>query len=335
MKVALLFRGKDRNEVSIETLFGCLIPYLQREDTIEKYYVPYGHHNKLKNIIANLHYVRKVKADIYHITGEIYIAGCVTPKKQTIITMHDYVNLEMFSGIKRWVSWLLWDYIPLKRCRYVVCISKKICKETEERFPFCKNKIVYIPNAVDDSYKFCPDEFNEEKPRILVVGTRKNKNLERIIMAVSGMKCTLHIIGKLCDTQQELLQKEKTDYINEFNISNDDMLRAYQECDMVCFPSMFEGFGRPIIEAQAVGRPVITSKWEPMRSVANDGAVLVNPENIGEIRDAIKMITRDQNLRESLIKAGLANAQNYSAEKIANEYTKLYASVAGNEYYHQ
>lgn len=325
--IAMIFRGKDRHEMSIETLFGCIIPILKQKNEICSYFMPYGHHNKIGNIIKNLSFAHKIKADVYHITGEVYIAACVTPKDKTIITMHDYVNLEMFSGPKKFLSWLLWDYIPLKRCRYVACISQKVCEETLARFPFTKDKIVYIPNAISADYTYTPNEFNCDKPIILAMGTRSNKNLENIVRAIKGIRCKLHIIGRLSDEQKNLLVKNEVEFENAYNVADEEILNAYKNCDMVCFPSLYEGFGRPIIEGQAIGRPVITSNMEPMRSVAGEGALLVDPNDCGQIRNAVIEIIENDKTRKRLVAAGLENVKQYSAESVAGKYTELYESI--------
>lgn len=327
MKVALIYRGKDRNELSIETLFECLMPYLNKNADVTQYYLPHGHMNRFKNIITNLLYTRKVKADVYHITGEVYIAGCVTPAKRTIITMHDYVNLEVYHGLKKFISWLFWDYIPLKRCKYVVCISEKVCKETIQRFPFTANKVIYIPNSISSWYQYEPYELINDAPTVLVVGTRDNKNLETIINAVEGLNCGLHIIGKLSEKQSLLLVEKGIKYTSEYGISEKDMHEAYVKCDMLCFPSLYEGFGRPIIEAQAIGRPVITSDLEPMKSVAGDAAILVDPLDAMSIRKAITNIVNDSNLRECLISRGLDNVKRYMPQDVAGEYSNLYQEI--------
>ncbi len=329
--VALIFRGKDRNEVSIETLFECIEPYLSLNNDINNYFLPHGHFNKLKNFFRNRKYVKNIKADVYHITGEIYVMGLFTPKKKTIITVHDYVNLEIYKGIKKFISWLLWDYLPLKRCKYVACVSKKVYDETIDRFPFCKKKIFCIPNSIDDSFVYKPKDFNIKNVDILVVGTRSNKNLERIIEATRDLNCHLHIIGKLSEEQILLLKNNNSTYVNEYNVSYTRIREIYEECDILCFPSLYEGFGRPIIEANAIGRPVITSNIEPMVEVANGSACLVDPYSVESIRNGILKVCRDENYRKDLINKGLINSNKYKPSEIAKKYNELYEKIGGDE----
>jgi glycosyltransferase involved in cell wall biosynthesis len=88
--------------------------------------------------------------------------------------------------------------------------------------------------------------------------------------------------------------------------------------------SLYEGFGLPIIEANSIGRPVITSDIEPMKSIGNDSVILVNPNNASEITLAINSIAGNKDLRNDLISKGLENAEKFRALSIAKEYERLY-----------
>ncbi len=156
------------------------------------------------------------------------------------------------------------------------------------------------------------------------MGTRPNKNLGRIINAVRGLKCKLLIVGKLHNEQKELLLQNNVNYENRFDLDDNQIIDCYVKSDIVCFPSLFEGFGRPIIEANAIGRVVITSNMEPMNEVADGAAILVNPYNELEIRKAIISAITDENLRMELIEAGLKNAEKYRATKVAQIYNDIY-----------
>ena len=83
----------------------------------------------------------------------------------------------------------------------------------------------------------------------------------------------------------------------------------------------------PIIEAQSVGRVVITSKLEPMKSVAGNGALLVDPNNIKEISNAIKLVFKNKNIRNSLIKKGFKNIKRYKKELILSKHLKIYNEI--------
>jgi glycosyltransferase involved in cell wall biosynthesis len=106
------------------------------------------------------------------------------------------------------------------------------------------------------------------------------------------------------------------------------MVDAYERADLVIFVSLAEGFGMPIIEAQAVGRPVIVSNLSPMKEVAGEGALAVDPFDIEAIRSAIRTVIEDGQLRHRMIAAGLENVKRFNAEVVAGQYAQLYRSIA-------
>ena len=97
---------------------------------------------------------------------------------------------------------------------------------------------------------------------------------------------------------------------------------------MLMFASTYEGFGLPIVEANAVGRPVVTSNLSPMPEVAADAACLVDPHDVGSIRVGVKRIINDGLYRESLVAAGYRNAQRFRPATVAGNYALLYRQVA-------
>ena len=150
----------------------------------------------------------------------------------------------------------------------------------------------------------------------------------RVINAVEEIDCQLNIIGQLSESQVTLLNDKAIDYRNFFNLSKEEMLKQYIDSDILLFASTYEGFGIPIIEANAVGRPVITSSIEPMKCVAADSALLVNPFKEEDIKEAILKLLNDEKLRADLVKKGLENAKKYRAKYIAEQYMEVYDKVA-------
>lgn len=321
-KIAWIFRSKERNEFSIETLFNCFKNHVS-ESEIQEYYLPRGRYNRWTFLIENCKYAKSIKADIYHITGEVYFVTPFFPKDRTILTVHDCVDLDSTKGLKKIIRWLFWYYIPFHHCKYIACISHSVCEEIERRFPFVKDKIVYAPNPIDDAYLACKKDFSAE-PKILIVGTRINKNVERIIEAVKGMSCSLYIIGRLSENQKELLEKYNVKYENAYNISDTQMRKAYEKSDLICFPSTYEGFGRPIVEANAIGRPVVTSNLQPMTEVGGNAAIFVDPYDVDSIKAGLLEVINSEEIRNKLIENGYKNSQKYTADAVARIYMELY-----------
>jgi glycosyltransferase involved in cell wall biosynthesis len=115
-------------------------------------------------------------------------------------------------------------------------------------------------------------------------------------------------------------------------LTDEELVEAYRRCDMVVFASLYEGFGLPILEAQAMGRPVITSNFGAMREAAGDGALLVDPYSVEAIRDAVLRIKREPALREDLIAKGLRNAERFRAEAVAERYAEVYREIAAKRH---
>lgn len=330
--VNLIFRSKKRNEYSIEVIFQGLSEELNRRSVANKCtYIPNEHYNSIRSIIENIRFIRKSEGDIFHITGEVYFLGLVLPKNRTIITIHDLVmlNHDHAIGLKYYIFKYFWFYIPIKRSKAIVCISEKTRDDLVRLFPSFSKKVIVIPNPYGNYIKENSYKFNKEMPTILAIGTRQNKNLERIIRALSEIDCKLVIVGRLSEKQLELLKENNIFYENRFNLTNEQMFMSYCDADIVCFPSMYEGFGMPVIEAQIVGRPVITSKISPLTEIAGDGALYINPYDMLEIRSAIRKLMYDEILRNQLISKGRINASKYSLKAIADKYIKVYSTVLG------
>ena len=124
-----------------------------------------------------------------------------------------------------------------------------------------------------------------------------------------------------------LLGKYNIKYRNSVNLSQQEVIDSYVECDFLVFTSLYEGFGLPIIEAQKVGRPVITSQIDPMMEVAGSGALLVDPYDVQDIRRGISEIIENQALRQLLIDEGQKNATKFDPEYSAAQHLKIYRSM--------
>jgi glycosyltransferase involved in cell wall biosynthesis len=188
-----------------------------------------------------------------------------------------------------------------------------------------------IPDCVAPEFTAMPKPWPLGKPRLLQVGVTDNKNFSRVVEACSGLPVQLFILGKLTAFQREQLDRQKIDYEGFCDLSEDQVVALYAASDLVVFVSTYEGFGMPIIEAQAVGRPVLTSNLSPMREVAGGGALLVNPLSPDDIRSGLLRLIGNAGLREELVSAGFRNARQYSASAVAGQYAAVYSEVIGKQ----
>ena len=190
-----------------------------------------------------------------------------------------------------------------------------------------KTPIKVIPNPLTISFQYSPKLDWSYKVKILHVGTKENKNLIRLTKALNGVNCFLTIIGKLNSEQEFYLNTNNIDYINKINVSESELKEEYKLCDLLAFVSTYEGFGLPIIEAQALGRVVLASNISSIPEIAGDGAYLVDPYSVDQIKDAILYLSKNRNVRLRLIENGKVNVERFRPELIAEMYNKLYMKV--------
>jgi glycosyltransferase involved in cell wall biosynthesis len=265
--------------------------------------------------------------DINHITGDVNFLCYFMKKRRTILTVLDCGFFITARGLKKFAFWLFWFYVPLKKVAYVTVISDATKSELLKLVDIDPGKIRVIPCCISPLYKYVPRPFNHIYPRILQVGTVANKNILRLFEALKGIECEVIIIGRLSVEQLAILSKFQIVYTNYWEVSDEEMVNMFRMCDMVTFVSIYEGFGMPILEANATGRPVLTSNILSMPEVAGDAACIVDPYSVDEIRSGICHIISDQEYRDQLVQNGLRNILRYTPERVALQYAKLYQEV--------
>lgn len=324
-KITFFLRAKNI-DYSIEKVFNTVISNLDFNYKAKIFNVKYNRVN-FTSIYKNILDCYKNRNDINHITGVINYCVFALPYSRTIITIHDLISIDRGKGLKKYFFWFFFFYLPLKRVKYVTCISDSV-RESLIKYKCCSiNKITVIPNPISDEYIYNIQKFNSICPRILHIGTRSHKNLERVIQALENVNCHLIIVGNLTNEQKILLHTYKIKYTNKIALSDNEILNEYIQCDIVSFPSLYEGFGVPIIEAQAIGRVVLTSNIAPMNQIAGKDYFFINPNNTQSIRNGFLKFIEDNTLRENLIKNGLENIKKYRANVITNMYQNLYFKI--------
>ena len=331
MQINLIYRKRNNAFFSIEKVFGVVTDAIQHstDKTIkfEKRELPFRSGNVFLLILNLLFFLPKRKG-IFHITGDVHYMIWVLPKNRTVLTIHDLVFLHTHKGIVWW--FLKWTYLmlPVRRAKYITTISEK-SKNEIILFTGCSpNKIIVIPNPVDSMLVYSKKNFNSIKPVLLYLGTKPNKNIEISILSLYGLNVHLRIIGELTTLQKEVLEKYSIDYSNGIELSDAQIHTEFSNCDIVFFPSTYEGFGLPVIEGFKAGRPVITSDLEPMKEISQGAAFLVNPFSVASIREAVIKLVNNEQLRDGLVERGFDVVKQYEAEPIAQQYINLWSKVA-------
>jgi glycosyltransferase involved in cell wall biosynthesis len=332
MKPKIVFiERKFWESVSLEKVFAQIDKSIPK-DKFETSFVKLPYLNDLLGIIKNFIYFKKPEADIYHITGHIHYIGLILPKKKTVLTIADLTILRTRKGLRRFIIKKLFFDLPVKKIKYITAISEATKKEIIQ-FTNCeeqKIRVIEVP-LQDILYLESEKTFNTRCPTILQIGTAQHKNIANLVKALKDVNCRLRIIGKLNEELLNELKLNKIDFTNDFDLEDGEIRDEYQKADIVAFCSIYEGFGLPIIEAQAMRTPVVTSNISPLKEVAGGGAVLVNPEDILSIREGILRIINDESLRNKLVEKGLINIKRFETSRVAAQYENLYREIIETE----
>lgn len=329
MKITYIFRTQS-NQRSIERVFEPIIQTMKAEGhDVDIEFAMQGH-SLISTLWINIWHFRKIsKQRICHITGDVQYVACLMNPKHTILTIHDLVPLhnKKVPWYSKWLCYWLWYYFPLRRLKRVTCISEATRQDLISFFPWAKNKVSVVTNPISPEFKFVPKDFNLNCPTILHVGTKTNKNLLRVIEALAGINCHLRVIGRISDEEKEALKRFHINFSNEEFVTDNQIVQEYEKCDIVSFPSLFEGFGMPIIEGQTTGRAVLTSDIEPMKTVAGKNACLVDPNSVDSIRRGFMRLINDHKYRKLVVHSGVENAQIYTPMSITNLYKQVYEKL--------
>ena len=331
LKVVHFMRRPRSGIFSVERLHADIRANL--DDTIRvnirrNKYFSNGIFKRLADAVTAIRY----QGDINHITGDTNYLTFFLRRKTTILTILDFVGLESSRGAKFWLLWFFWYWLPEKRSSQIVVISEAMKKQVVRYLHCDPKKIRVIHCNVSDEFEAQTKCFDDHSPRILHVGTSENKNLERHIAALSQVPCTLVVIGELSSAQLEALETSSLKYENLSNLSREDVVNEYRRSDLLLFSSLYEGFGLPILEAQSVGRPVVTSNIWSMPEVAGRGAVYVDPYSVESIRSGVMKVITSPEYRKNLIRLGFENSKRFTAKDIGAQYTKLYHEVNQNAF---
>lgn len=326
MKILYIYRHPDLG-YSVGRVFKPIEDEMKKYAEVDSIYLPIPNYS-LKGLWKNIQKARtavKVKQyDIVHITGtENYLIPFLC-KHKLVVTVHDIgFFTNEWPSLKALFKYILFVRV-LRKATKVTFISETTKDIAQKYVSINPNQILVIANPIGKEFVFTSKSLNKNKPVILHMGTNFNKNLDRTIEAIRGMNCTLRIVGNVSNDQLLTMKKYGIDFSVVQGLTDKQVIEEYQNCDIVNFPSLQEGFGMPIIEGQATGRVVITSNLQPMKGIAGNGAILVDPTDVDSIRNGYKIAMTNY---DEIVKLGCENVKRFSLDLITRKYLTVYKNL--------
>ena len=309
-----------------------------------------GRHGEFyeKFYIPNL--LEKNEINLYHIPQN-GIGFPFDASLKTIVTIHDLIPYILPETVgKGYLKRFLRDmpYI-ISKAAAIITVSEYSKKDILRFFPeFPQDKIFVTPLATDNNFhpiekdfckKYIENTYGVTDPYILYVGGfSKRKNVKELIIAFEKIKNFLNrkhkllIAGSLRDEGKELkaFTEEKglsdsiifTGFIEDCNLPI-----LYSGAEAFVYPSIYEGFGLPPLEAMSCKTPVITSNLTSIPEVTSDAALLINPYNIDELSSSMVTLLNDESLKENLKKIGYKRSKEFSWNTVAKETLSIYKKI--------
>jgi glycosyltransferase involved in cell wall biosynthesis len=275
-----------------------------------------------------------------------------------VMTVHDLLD-HMYrardqSGLRRSLHFFL-THRALKGAARIFAVSNFTKSEVEKLFDIDSERIEVVYNAIDERFlrghasdadrQLLAERYLINHPFLLYAGRiSPHKNVVRIIEAFSALKAELEkeglfpglkliIIGdelsKHPDLRRTVVRSRMQNDVRFMGFVPIEMLRVfYDAAKIFVFPSLYEGFGLPPLEAMAHGTPVVTSNTSSLPEVVGNAAVLVNPENVFEIMRALHRVLLDQALRDKLKVRGYEQAKRFSWDASARQILRVYHEIA-------
>lgn len=289
-------------------------------------------------------FMRIPECDIYHgLSGELPF----TIRRQTcksVVTMHDAIFIrypELYSPTYRWLFTQKVKYAcQVADC--IIAISEQTKRDLTEFFHADESKIRVVYQGCNNSFRqpvsaeqiaAVQTKYNLPQQYLLDVGAiEPRKNLHNLIRAMAAAHIDLPLVAigghsKYADEAAVLAQELGVTLLLRHQLPFADFPAIYKGADVLCYPSIFEGFGIPILEAMCVGTPVLTSTGSCFAETGGEAALYANPLCPEEIGSQLSRIISDNHLRTEMVEKGFLQAERFSDARVANNLKVVYEQV--------
>lgn len=303
--------------------------------------------------------LRRLRCDLVHVPHLFWMPRALPCPY--VVTVHDVLEhmsrAREKSSLRRSMHFHLTRQVLLGASR-IFAVSQFTKSELEKLFGIPSHRIEVVYNAIDERFlhghanqsdrDIIAQRYQVNYPFLLYAGRiSPHKNLVRIIEAFSALKASLAKEGKIPDLKLIIIGDELSKHpdlrrtVIKSGVQNDvrflgfvpiEVLRIfYDSAKIFVFPSLYEGFGLPPLEAMVHGTPVVTSNTSSLPEVVGNAAVLVNPENVFEIMRALQRVLLDQGFRERMKMRSYQQSQRFSWESSARRVLQMYAELVTGE----
>ena len=265
-------------------------------------------------------------------------AGFVPPLfecKRAIVFVHDLTHLKYYGRLRRiyYTHILRWLY---HRCAAIICVSDYTRREFLAWSKVDPEKVHVVKNGVSSAFLENKSASRFSYKYILYPGNhRPYKNLERLVRAfgksnIASQGIHLLLTGeKYAGLHEVICECDLREFVHFCGrVPQDELPKLYRGAEAVVFVSLYEGFGLPILEAMASDVPVITSSVSAMPEVAGDAAVLVDPNSVDSIANALLRVMTDEKLRRELVAKGRRRVQEFDWDRSAEKFWQLVLTLS-------
>ena len=338
-----LFRAYDNIDAEISLLFSNNY-YISNSDDISyfNFFDTKEFRGKTRlmselNKLKTIYYLKKQDFDVFHPTYYDPYFLKYLGNKPFVLTVYDMIHEKFHKSFLDKDKTALNKKILIEKASKIIAISENTKKDLIQSYGIEESRIevVYLGNSMFPPKKVII-HFELPKKYILFVGSRRGyKNFEKFIISVSELlnkDRELFIVcaggGNFTDGEIQLLSKLSIrDQVYQHNVDDDSLAYIYQNAQLFVFPSLYEGFGIPVLESFACNCPLLCSNVSSLPEIAGDGAIYFDPNGEESIKSAVENVLKDKELRDSLIENGIKQLKQFSWQETALQTKKIYESI--------